>query len=291
MTTAPMSTSISKDTRQEQMQQISARLVEQVAAIQDSDTFKAYLSFQAKFHRYSANNTLLIMLQSPDALHVAGYETWKTMNRQVKKGEKAIKIYAPIMKKDERGEPAVLGFRLANVFDISQTDGDPIPTLEVLNLVGEEGADLYAALCQFTANHGYTLTNTPPRPTRANGIYNPKTRAIFIKQQAQLQMTKTLAHELAHALDPELAADRDRRHEMETVAEGAAFLVLAHFGLECGDYSFTYIADWNGTIEGRATLLECMQRIQKIARTIIDGATTILIPPTQDSSAAQVTAA
>src|SRR3954471_21703009 len=104
------------------------QLERSVAAIQDSDTFRAYLSAQARFHHYSFGNVLLILAQRPDATRVAGYRTWQSLDRHVKKGEKSIGILAPLKKKitdqdtgDERW--GLYGFRRASVFDISATEG------------------------------------------------------------------------------------------------------------------------------------------------------------------------
>src|SRR5215211_5436970 len=110
-----------------------------VEGIQDSDTFRAYLTAQARFHHYSWGNVLLILSQSPAATSVAGYRTWQSLDRQVKRGEKAIRIIAPAYyKKKERDEQtgedierAVTFFRGASIFDISQTEGEPLPEVAV----------------------------------------------------------------------------------------------------------------------------------------------------------------
>jgi hypothetical protein len=125
---------------------ILARLEQAVGAIQDSDSFRAYLDVQARFHRYSWSNVALIFAQRPDATQVAGYNAWLKMHRYVRRGEKAIKIVVPMTKKveGEDGEPErKLIFGTGNVFDVSQTDGEPLPVVEVPVLTGQAGRELY----------------------------------------------------------------------------------------------------------------------------------------------------
>src|ERR1700722_5624381 len=126
--------------------EVFARLEQAVGAIQDSESFRAYLSMQAKFHHYSPNNVALILWQRPDASMVAGYNRWLELHRYVLKGQKAIKILAPMTKReelDDGGEQIHRFFRPVSVFDVSQTDGEPLPTLEVPTLEGEEGPDVF----------------------------------------------------------------------------------------------------------------------------------------------------
>src|SRR2546429_104859 len=121
------------------------QLEQSVAAIQDSETFRAYLSAQAKFHHYSFGNVLLILAQNPEATRVAGFRTWQSLDRHVKKGEKALRIIAPAYyKKQERDEQTgeelerqVAFFRSASVFDYSQTEGKPLPEVPVAVLDSE----------------------------------------------------------------------------------------------------------------------------------------------------------
>src|SRR4051794_2711651 len=120
---------------------ILARLEQAVGTIQDSGTFRAYLDVQSRFHRYSPNNVMLILTQRPDATMVAGYNAWLKMHRYVKNGERAIKIIVPMTKKvasEDSEEERKLIFGTGNVFDHSQTDGEPLPTVDVPVLSGEE---------------------------------------------------------------------------------------------------------------------------------------------------------
>ena len=213
--------------RDERMSTLMQQLEAGVAAIQTSEDFKRYLRTAAAFHTYSPNNVLLILAQKPEATRVAGYKTWQSLGRQVKKGEKAIYIFAPrpyrVTTEDEQGEEQAregLTFRSVPVFDISQTEGDPIPTMEARVLTGDDGQQTYAALVAFATQQRLTVTNHDPNTdgddtqSTYHGYYSPSRQLIFVKQAAPAQMVKTLAHELAHHLDPELQAvsraERDR---------------------------------------------------------------------------------
>src|SRR5215210_7254112 len=130
------------------MSDLMRQLEAGVQAIQTSDAFKRYLKTAARFHQYSPNNVLLILAQKPEATRVAGYHAWQQLGRQVKQGEKAISIFAPrpyrVTTEDEAGEEQTrkgLTFRAVPVWDISQTDGDPIPTMEAPTLTGSDGQD------------------------------------------------------------------------------------------------------------------------------------------------------
>ncbi len=156
--------------RDERMSTLMQQLEAGVEAIQTSEDFKRYLRTAAAFHTYSPNNVLLILAQKPEATRVAGYKTWQALGRQVKKGERAIYIFAPrpyrVTTEDEQGEEQTregLTFRSVPVFDISQTEGDPIPTLEAPTLTGDEGAHTYHALVAFAAGEGLTVTTHDPK--------------------------------------------------------------------------------------------------------------------------------
>ncbi len=263
---------------QARSKELAATLEREVAAIQSSVEFKRYLAVAARFHKYSFNNILLIMAQRPDATRVAGYTTWQKLGRQVRKGEKGIAIFAPHTYKTEdrqtKEERMLVGFHIEHVFDISQTDGPELPSFEVKPLTGSEGAELYDALAVHATALGLTVTHEDPLTggddSRSSylGYYEPARKRIFVKRGAAIQMTKTLVHELAHHLDDELA--QSTAEERETVAEGSAYMVLAHFGLDTGAYSFRYIAVWAGQKDGVVILRKVLERIQRISRGLIE---------------------
>src|ERR671933_256090 len=155
--------------RDERMSSLMQQLEAGVQAIQTSADFTRYLKIAATFHQYSPNNVLLILAQKPEATRVAGYKTWQALGRQVKKGEKAIYIFAPrpyrVTTEDEAGEEQMregLTFRSVPVFDISQTAGAPISTMEAPALTGDEGEQTYAALVAFATQQGVTVTTHDP---------------------------------------------------------------------------------------------------------------------------------
>src|SRR5215212_9486812 len=145
-----------ESSREAAIQESLTRLEHAVGAIHDSDTFRDYLDAQARFHEYSFGNTLLILSQNPAATRVAGYQTWKQLGRQMRRGERGIRIIVPLRGRaavspaesetsdDEqpKGERTIVRFETGSVFDVSQTDGEPLPTVEVPVLEGEEGTAL-----------------------------------------------------------------------------------------------------------------------------------------------------
>jgi hypothetical protein len=252
---------------------VLARLEQAVGQIQDSETFRRYLDVQARFHHYSPNNAALILLQRPDATRVAGYNDWLRMHRYVRRGEKAIKIIVPMFKTsvdEESGEERRhVFFGVGNTFDISQTDGEPVPEIDVPVLAGEAGAQLYSGLTGVVRREGLQLTQVPELPGEMMGYYERGSRRIVLRLAAQLQMTKTLAHELAHHFAGHGSAeDTAPRAEQETVAESVSYVTLAHYGLDSGERSFPYIATWS---RDRKLLQQAMGTIQKVSATIIDG--------------------
>ena len=228
------------------------QLERSVEAIQDSDTFRAYLTAQARFHTYSWGNVLLILGQNPAASRVAGYRTWQSLGRQVKRGEKAIRIIAPAYyKRKERDEQSgeeterqVTFFRSASVFDVSQTDGDPLLEIPVPVLDSDAGAEFYSSLVDVALTEGLQVTighEAFLRRAQMMGFYERDARTIYLRDAAQLQKTKTLAHELAH----HFAKHQVSGPASKTEAEAVSYVVLAHHGLNSGERSFPYIATWS----------------------------------------------
>jgi len=245
-----------------------------VAAIQDSDTFRAYLSAQARFHHYSFGNVLLILAQRPDATRVAGYRTWQSLERNVKKGEKAIRIIAPAYYKrrevdaqtGEDVERQVTFFRSAAVFDYGQTEGKPLPEIPVPVLDSEAGSELYARLEDVAQDEGLSVQRGHERfgaREQMMGFYEPDRRLVALREGSQLQMTKTLAHELGH----HFAEHTESGPASETEAEGIAYVVLAHHGLDSGERSFPYVATW---AQDTAVLRAALTRIQQVSLRIIE---------------------
>lgn len=242
------------------------RLERGMHEVRESDNFQRYLSVCAKFHTYSVGNQMLIWLQRPDASHVAGFHSWRSLGRCVRKGEKGIGILAPVRFRashvdEETGEEEMTAcrFRTVYVFDVSQTDGEPIPS-PVDELTGIDDAGLFAKLDSLAHAEGLTIDRTPGRAA-ANGFYS--SGEIWIKPEASLPMaTKTLTHELAH----HFAGHVQCREESETIAEAVAFVVLGHFGIDASSYSFGYLASWSDVKTFKSKLGE----INTVAKRIID---------------------
>ena len=264
-------------------------LAEGVEALTTSDRWRAHLEVQGRFHRYSFNNALLIGAQDPEATRVAGFATWKSLGRSVRKGERAIRILAPMVGRRTRGEDgderrAIIGFRTVAVFDVAQTEGEELPTV-CRNLVGDDPAAGFDALQLRAAYLGYSV-QLSELPGTTNGDCTYALRRIRVESRNHpAQRVKTLAHELAHALLHEHAPDRARA---ELEAESTAFVVCRALGLDSGDYSFGYVASWAGDgPEAVASITRSGGAIQWAAAAILEGLDpTVTIPAVPVPSAA-----
>jgi len=248
--------------RNPRLEEAKAKLEAGVERIMDGDEFKNWLTFASKFHTYSANNQLLIWLQKPEATRVMGYGNkkgtsgWKSLCRQVRKGEQAIKIFAPKLgwvEDEETGERkrVVFGFLVVNVFDVSQTDGDPLPEPPTAKELTGESTKSKALLQRL-----YALCRDEKLDVRlvgrdelgsAKGAYVPSqypgNHILLRDGMPEMQSAKTLCHEFVHyTLHNQGAAERDTA---ELEAEGTAYMVLSHFGIDTADYSFAYLAGWS----------------------------------------------
>jgi hypothetical protein len=245
-------------------------LAQEVLRLCESERWHRYLAAQARFHRYSPRNVLLISMQRPQASQVAGFATWRALGRTIKRGEKAISILAPIMRtpSDPDDDQARIGFRWVNVFDISQTQGDALPSPVVL-LDGHDPSDIEAHFTSLTSDLGYHL-RYDPLPDGVNGELRWSSSTIVVHpENPPLQRIKTIAHELGHALLHEREGDR-RRAEME--AESVAFVVLQALGIDSSAYSAGYIASWIGdATEINEALLSCCANVHAASTTILDG--------------------
>jgi len=287
------------DNRKTELQDIIAKLEQGVKDVFNSENYKNYLSVMSKFHRYSFNNSLLIALQKPDATLVAGYKAWQEHKRQVKKGEKSIRILAPqtytvreerdVTKKDvngnfifENGKPVTekqlveekrIRFVPVSVFDVSQTYGEPLPSLkkvEELDGVVPEREAIFNAL----KNVSQIPIEFSPISGGTKGYYSPTEQKIYINTgMSDMQTIKTGIHEVAHKIlhDPEKDAlsAAESRNKKEVQAESVAYVVSNHFGLDTSDYSFGYIASWSNGKELNE-LKTSLNEIQKAAALIID---------------------
>ena len=233
-----------------------------VRALADSDAYRSYLRAMGRFHRYSAGNVLLILQQRPDATHVAGYRAWQELGRQVCKGERGIRILAPVTRKAEGddGEPEYrcVGFRAVCVFDVAQTDGEPLPEGPAQPLQGAAPADAYARLAAIAESEGLTVADADlPQPV--GGRLIPSAKRIELATWADdAQRVKTLAHELAH----HFTGSGCDRADGEIVAESVAYVVSDSLGLDTSAYSLGYVLGWaDGDVERVKGLLNDVQRV------------------------------
>ncbi|MCG0066017.1 ssDNA-binding domain-containing protein [Streptomyces tricolor] len=269
---------------------LKAKLDEQVKNLTDSEEWRAMLRAAVGIGRYSFRNILLILLQRPDATHVAGYGDWQKRGRQVRKGERGIRILAPMTLR-RRGEDSEEGeqddsqpfviFRPVSVFDISQTDplpGHPdpadIPAYAPLSGAAPEG--LWEALEAYVTACGYTVERGDCGS--AEGWTDPETRTVRVGGTAQdAAAAKVLAHEAAHIacghIDAAPGEYRRHRGRMETEAESVAYIVAAAYGLETSTQSARYVAGWASranTDNPAAVLQETGERVITTARAMLD---------------------
>ncbi len=272
--------------RQEKLSEAMSLLERGIEGILDSEGFANYLRTMARFHTYSFNNVALIVALRPEATRVAGYKAWQALGRQVQKGEKGLIVFVPHRKrvresldKDQQAQQPAgeqdtqathlnTGFGLGRVFDIAQTEGDPLPeppAAQVLNGESETGTRIDRQLSRFLIEGGVRLSSEDTG--RANGYYRPEDRLIAVSNQLSGdQRTKTLVHEAAHYLADHRGAVT--REDAETVAESSAFVVLAHYGIDAGSYSFPYVARW---AKDKAVLRRNLAEVQGVAAGLIAG--------------------
>lgn len=245
-------------------------LEEGITAIIDGEQFRRYLDAMSRFHHYSASNIMLILAQRPEATHVAGYRRWQQLGRQVRKGERGIRILVPrtrVVELDEGEEETIVrGFGVGSVFDISQTDGEPLPEPpRPAELEGEHARSFWLCdqLRDELEERGVLLTLDELHGPK--GIYQPLLRRVRVQAGMSADQTaKTLCHETAHVVAGH--ASGLPRQDAETVAEAASFVVLRHYGVDTSSYSFPYIAGW---AEDRQVLTRNLVTIQQVSDTLI----------------------
>jgi antirestriction protein ArdC len=256
----------------ENIKKVTNQAIEQlVEALQagKSEALTNYLAAVAKFHHYSFQNILLIARQCPQATRVAGFHTWRTLGRFVKKGEKGLMILAPLVRKAESAdscstekESQIFGFRAVYVFDVSQTDGAPLPTIGVAQ--GEPGA-YFARLEQLVREQGISLEYSS-EIAPAKGMSCGK-KIFLLPGMAPAEQFSTLVHELAHEmLHRDARRTQTLQRARETEAEAIAFVVGKAVGLETGSAAADYISLYTGDA---TLLLESLEYVQKTSTQIL----------------------
>ncbi len=259
--------------KEEKIDEITKRIEDGICEFYKSDKYKNYLKVMSKFHKYSINNSILIFLQKPEATAVAGYRNWETnFKRNVKKGEKGIEIFIPYkgthkvekIKLDENkkevldanGKPVIeqtnkeyITFRVGHVFDVSQTEGEPLPRMAE-RLTGD--VDGYNNLFDV-------IKTISPFEIVFEDIGSTNGKCKYIEEQivinigmSELQNLKTLVHELAHATLHSKDDLQDNKKTLETIeveAESVAYTVCNYLGFDTDDYSFPYLASWSSNKE------------------------------------------
>ena len=263
-----------KQSNKERLKEITAGIEKGIQELFQSDRYRNYLSTMSKFHRYSLNNVMLIHSQMPDATLVAGRKKWETQfQRKVLDSERrnGIEIIAPatfnktiqIEKLDPDTQLPILGrdgkpvteektikipyFKMVKVYDVSQTDGKPLPQLS-MNLTGDVAQ--YEVFLEALKRTSPVPMEIKPIPEDMDGYLNLETQRIAIQEgMSEVQTISACVHEIAHAKlhNPGKAVkqtEQDQNTE-EVEAESISYAVCQYFGIETGDNSFGYIASWS----------------------------------------------
>lgn len=265
---------------QERAQAAFDLLCEGIHAVYASERWESWLKSLAKFHDYSLGNTILISMQMPTATHVASFRSWKRdFNRHVRKGEKGIEILVPMLVKareekdrqesDEEERRRLVGFRVGHVFDVSQTEGEPLPAIvdEVAQSV-----DRYAAtLDAIRTVAAYPVEFVADLPEGTNGYFRRGELIAIRSGMPEGQTVKTALHELAHSRlhdgDP-MAEGMPDRAMREVQAESVAYTVAAALGLDTSGYSFGYVASW-AVGKTDEEMRACLQVVRDAARDML----------------------
>lgn len=266
-------------TKTDKLDELHQRLTAQVESLISGEDWKAMLTVASRFHRYSARNIMLIQAQFPTATRLGGYRFWPTVGRHVRKGESGIAILAPCLyraaKTEELGaddateaKRVLRGFRVAHVFDESQTDGEPVADVRPQLLVGDDTAQLWAGLAAQVTAAGYSLERGDCGG--ANGVTDFLARTVRVRADVDdLQASKTLSHELAHCLMHDPSQEAIARPRAEVEAESVAYVVCQTAGMATTSYSLPYLARWSGG--DPALVTATADRVLVTARTIIAG--------------------
>lgn len=234
--------------------------------LRSSTAWQAWLQVARRFRTYSIGNQMLIAFQAPASTYVAGYRTWQRMNRQVRKGEHGIKIFAPLTRKviedDGTEGKRLTGYKIVSVFDVAQTDGEPLPEAPAWPIVTGCPEGMYHRLVELVVAHTPLVVLTPmpdEGPQGARGWLEPAANRLYVRDwtpavgmMPEAQRCKTLLHELGHWFDPAVAAAtvdltellRLERSELEIVAESAAWLMAQELGIESDAAVEHYLASW-----------------------------------------------
>jgi N-terminal domain of anti-restriction factor ArdC len=247
---------LSAEERAARVEALMQRLTTAVGELTEGEAWTAMLSVSARLHRYSFRNVMLLHAQAAERgmtlTTVAGFTTWKSLGRSVRKGERGLAVLAPITRRtgEDRADPAdgaaggervIRGVRVAHVFDLSQTDGAPLPEPPRPQwLSGNDTVGLWDALVALVTAEGYQLQRRPEIGTHYGD------RVVSVRPDiGGAHATAVLAHELGHIRAGH--GDRDiPRAQRETEAESIAYVVMTASGLDSAVSAVPYVAGWSG---------------------------------------------
>lgn len=265
-------------TKEDPIKAATKRLEKGITDFMSSDKFREYLKVMSRFHTYGYSNSILIAMQKPDATLLAGFSTWKNkFERYPKRGSHGIKIFAPNHSKtqkyktrekidprtnlpvlDQDGNPVIEqipvkipSFHIVTVFDVSDTDGKPLPELDIPPLVGD--VTQYDTLMEAIRRTANVPVSIGPVNGDANGYFDQE-KIVIRDGLSELQTVKTAIHELVHSRYHNIAETAQKNFHKnqatrEVEAESIAFVVCEHFGLDTADYSFGYVSSWSSNKE------------------------------------------
>ena len=268
------------------------RLGDWIRSVWDSEAWRRWLTTLAKFHDYSLNNSVLIAMQMPEATRVASYRSWqRDFGRHVKRGERGIEVLVPMVVKSKLGNDEqatqddeenaerkrLLGFKVGHVFDVSQTEGEPLP--EIASQVSADVSDFDSLMGAIEAVSSYPIEVVDGLPPETNGLFSRRMGYIAVRKgMPEGQTVKTALHELAHSVmhdaNAEELPDRSMR---EVQAESVAYAVSASLGLDTSGYSFGYVASW-AVGKTDEEMRACMRIVRDAACQIIDRLQLVMEP-------------
>lgn len=260
--------------RRAQREQAAELMKAGLAELQSSEGWRRWAEMRARLHTYSFANTILILCQMPDASLVMSGKKWNAIDRRMSAGTRALRVFAPLFRKPTADEIAagrradeqiLYSFKLVPVFDVSQTEGEPVPSIPVEPMTGDSHAAYFRPLEKLAQSLGYSVS-FEDLSEGLGGYVIPERKHIAITQHAAPnQQVCTLIHEIAHALGIDYTDYT--REQSEVLVETATFIVASSIGLDTAGRSVPYVATWGD--EDAAKHIEAFaSTVDKVARRI-----------------------
>lgn len=286
--------------RRTEVEQLQASIAQQVEQLRSSESWEQYLRFAQAFHNYSFNNLMLILSQNPLATQVAGYRTWQSRGRQVRKGERGLRIFGgrrvtATVEDETTGEEAEVSrmrFFPVSVFDVGQTEpveGKELPADQIVQLLtGTDELGIFDAVVDYLTGLGWTVTREEISGGANGYTTTDGTKKVVVEAAlAPAQAAKTALHEAAHVLlhvDENPAEYVAHRGIIETEAESVAYVVAGVLGLDTQAYSIGYVAGWSQC--ETEVIKSTGQRVLKAAHQLVAALTTKADANAADANAA-----